>query len=601
MAESPLINAEGLVTTKLVLDGTEIGPEYHINLIEVVVDMSFGGPDMITIVFADFDITTGQSSGLAKLGQAVEVGLGYNDTTVTVAKGEVISIEVQIGADGIYLTTLRAYNKMNRLYRGRKTRSFTKIKDSEIASTIAGDHGLTSDADVTDTVHEYVVQWNMTDMEFLQERARRNGYRVYADAAKLYFKQEQNVGAPVLTLTLGGDIISFRPRVSLAQQVTSVAVRGWDIKQKAALNGTATTNSNLNQGGIGGIGSAKISTVAATEPFSIIDHNLLDATDAQKYAEGVLAGINRTFIEGEISFQGSALVVPGKLIEIKNVGDIFNGEYVVTTVQHDASNGNWITTAGISSPDFDRVGRLINGAPEPARAEGVYPAIVTSLTDPEALNRVQVEFPWMPQKSGANLASSWMRIAAPMSGNGIGMLFMPEIGDEVLVAFQGGDPNTGYIVGGLWNGQQKPKYPDSASVADGKVLKRAITLMSGHELLFNEEAGKEAITLVDKAGNTMLFDSANKLIKFTAIKDMTFDITGNLNIKATGNIVMESTGTTDIKSTGALTLDSKAAATLKGLSVSVSGQTTAEVKANATLTLSASGMTELKGSLVKIN
>src|SRR5215204_2996149 len=118
MAESPLINAEGLVTTKLVLDGTEIGPEYHINLMEVVVDMSFGGPDMITIVFSDFDITTGQTTGLAKLGQAVEVSLGYNGTTVTVAKGEVIGLEATIGGDGIYLTTLRAYNKMNRLYRG---------------------------------------------------------------------------------------------------------------------------------------------------------------------------------------------------------------------------------------------------------------------------------------------------------------------------------------------------------------------------------------------------------------------------------------------------------------------------------------------------
>lgn len=582
-------------------EGAELEPSLYSNLMEIVVDMSLDGPDMITLRFDDFNLEILETGRLIGLGKEVEVRLGYGSTSEYVTKGEIVSIEPTFASTGYNVTTVRALHKMNRLFRGRKTRTFKEVTDSDIASSIVGETGMTASVESTTEKHDYVVQWNQTDMEFLQERARRNGYTIWADQNAINFKADKNVGSAVLSLNLGVDLISFRPRITLGQQVTKVEAYGWNFKDKQAVVGTGTTSENIDQGGLGKLGNSAQSATVGETPYAVIDHAVKTQSEANVIAKAKLKELNRAFIEGEAEFVGSTLIKPGVLIEIAHAGRMFNGLYMVSYVQHRVVDGAYTTMAGISTANSDRVGRLLNGVPEPQVVNGVLPAVVTSLADPLEKNRVQVKFPWMPKKNGVDLTSDWLRIAAPMAGNARGILFMPEVGDEVLVAFEGGNPTRGYILGGLWNGQDAAPYNTAAATGDGKTKKRTIKTTSGHELLFNDESGSESITLTDKAGNKMFFDSANKLIKFTAVKDFVLDAQGDITVKATGKIAMESTGTFGIKATGALSMESTAAASLKGASISIQGQSTVSVQANASLSLSSSGIAELKGSLVKIN
>ena len=82
------------------------------------------------------------------------------------------------------------------------------------------------------------------------------------------------------------------------------------------------------------------------------------------------------------------------------------------------------------------------------RMHGVGIAIVTNVDDPEKRARIKVKMPWFSE----NDESDWARLCAPVSGPDRGMLFVPEVGDEVLVAFEHGDMRMPIIVGGLWNG-----------------------------------------------------------------------------------------------------------------------------------------------------
>jgi len=84
---------------------------------------------------------------------------------------------------------------------------------------------------------------------------------------------------------------------------------------------------------------------------------------------------------------------------------------------------------------------------------GIYPALVSDIKDPDGSGRVKVTLPWSPD-TGSDRYEMWARLATLMGGNNRGSWFIPDVNDEVLVAFEGGDPRRPYVLGGLWNGSR---------------------------------------------------------------------------------------------------------------------------------------------------
>lgn len=118
---------------------------------------------------------------------------------------------------------------------------------------------------------------------------------------------------------------------------------------------------------------------------------------------------------------------------------------------------------------------------------GVVIGVVKSLDDPDGLGRVKLEYPWMAEESPE---SNWARIAAPMAGPQRGFQFMPEEGDEVLVAFEQGEIRLPYIIGYLWNGEDNPPREEPSQ--------RTIQTVSGHVLEFDDTEGSEKISILFK-------------------------------------------------------------------------------------------------------
>lgn len=195
---------------------------------------------------------------------------------------------------------------------------------------------------------------------------------------------------------------------------------------------------------------------------------------------------------------------------------------------------------------------------------GVVTAIVTDNQDTEEQGRVKIKFPWMGDEAG----EAWARLATLMGGNDRGTVFYPEVDDEVLVAFEQGNINYPYVIGALWNGQDKPPEKNS----DGENNIKMIKSRSGHTIKIDDTDGSEKIEIIDKSEeNKICIDSANKKI--------TIECGGDIELSASNGKVSINAKEIEIKS---------ASSSIK-------------IESAAGMDLKASGTMNIKGSTVNIN
>ena len=225
-----------------------------------------------------------------------------------------------------------------------------------------------------------------------------------------------------------------------------------------------------------------------------------------------------------------------------------------------------------------------------ALVNGVYVGIVTDNKDPDNLGRLKVKIPVLDNEN----ALDWARLAVPMAGKDRGMLFIPEVGDEVLVAFQMGDIRQPVIIGSLWNDKQKPPQGK-----DDKNNIRKIRSRSGHEILFDDSEGKERLAIQTKKGHKIEIADQKDSILVT-------EKNGQTSVTITGG----SSGTIEIKSgsnkitlnnKGDLVIESVKSVKIKSTQVTIESTATLDIKASAALNLKTDGVLTLKGSIVKIN
>lgn len=197
---------------------------------------------------------------------------------------------------------------------------------------------------------------------------------------------------------------------------------------------------------------------------------------------------------------------------------------------------------------------------------GVAVGIVTDNKDSDGLGRVKLTYPWRE----ADDESYWARVAAPMAGDDMGTYFLPEEGDEVLVAFEGGDIHHPFVLGALWNGEETPPEDN----ADGNNDVRKIRSRSGHEIVLDDSEAEGKVEITTSGGHHLVLDDST---------------TGS-------KIVIEDSGQNEIvldSTTGAIEISS-------GTKLSFEAPVI-EMKGSGNVTIEASGILNLKGSIINLN
>jgi phage protein D len=602
-----------IASAAIALNGSPIDTALEANLVRVVVDHDVRLPAMFALTFRDPrepDGTRLLAQLGVSLGDEATVSVAQSAATTQLVKGEVTSVEVEVEATGSYVV-VRGYDKVHRLHRGRRARSWTQQTDSDIATEIAQEVGLTANVDQSGSPHAYMVQPGISNWDFLVARATEIGYDLRAADGELHFKKpdkaESGPAAGSLEQTpskgqivYGENLLSFRSRLSAVDQVSSVEVRAWDPKTKSAIVSTANGGTTSASVGLDPASSGEGSFVRAARHYAAAD-------SAATAATALAQRIGSTAAEAEGTIDGDPSLKAGDAVNVSGVGSPFDGKYVLASTRHVLDSYGYRTHFVVSgSQNRSLIGLVSGGTPAgtgvgPAFT-GAVPAIVTNIKgDPDALGRVKVKFPWLAD----SLESDWARIVYPGAGKERGFMFTPEVDDEVLVCFEHGDFRRPYVLGGLFNGVDTPKeVSDIVDQTSGKVGVRAFTTAVGHRLKFNDTDSKKGIRLetggseqesieLDAAAHKIAISSSGDVtietkgtgkVTITAAADMKLEAKTSLELKAP-TVKINGDGQIEVKSTGALALE--------GATLSAKGTGTAQIESGAMLTI--------QSALVKIN
>lgn len=318
------------------LNGRPLLADMALWIANIIVEDDLDMPSMFTLELVSKEdersTTPWTDDPRLALGTTVEISMGYGDNRESLIVGDIASLEPVFTIRGSPTLLVRGYDRRQRLNAVRRTRGFTFRTDSSIAEEICSATHVANITVETQTTHEYVLQANQTDLEFLRERAHRIRYEIAMDGETIVFRPVNNDASSVVTLSLSNDLLDFRPRMSLLPG-TTLLLTGWDVKQKQTLETSAEPGAETAMGG----------TMTATEATRAVlgeDVEILSRLPVASQAEGDALAADRfneaslDFIRGEGRVRGRTDVRAGRVIELTGLGARFSGNYYVTSAVH---------------------------------------------------------------------------------------------------------------------------------------------------------------------------------------------------------------------------------------------------------------------------
>ena len=323
---------------RVLVNGRPLPEQAASDLLSASVLEDVTAPSMFTLTLVNWDMNrlavTWADSDLFAEGNEVEVQMGYVDAYETLLIGEITGLEPIFVAQDVPKLVVRGYDRRHRLMRDRRTRTFTQVKDSDIASQLASAAGLKADTTDSVVILDYVVQHNQTDLEFLSQRARHIGYDLRVDDKTLIFRPYQNADTPQITLTRTQDLLEFYPRLSTMAQASHIQVRSWNPLDKALFNGQAKAGAEGTTMAGKTTGPSTVQASLGSSTAAVIDRPVLSQAEADQIAQAQLQRRALSYITGEGITVGRTDLRAGTVVGIEGVGRRFSGRYYLPSVEH---------------------------------------------------------------------------------------------------------------------------------------------------------------------------------------------------------------------------------------------------------------------------
>jgi phage protein D len=594
------------------VEGAPLAEDIIALLTTAYVDSSLRLPDMFALRFRDTDRTVITKSGVT-IGAKVKITVTTDASPVAepLVSAEVTGLELEFDETGTF-AVIRGYDPAHRLFRGRHTKSYTQTTASDAVRQVAQRVGLAAGTiESTETVFEHLAQFGQTDWEFLDGLARQAGFELMVRDNKVDFRKRKPAAkAPdgqgpevpdPLVLRFGTDLLRVRTVVTAAEQVDKVQVRGWDVAQKRAIvaeEKAATTSVTLPT-----IQPAQLADVFGSPTYVATDIAYRTQAEADTAAKALAERISSSFAEVEAVARGNPKLHADVAVNVENVGQPFDGKYLITAARHRYSptGGGYTTTLSVTGRQERSLYGLTSGYAPGTTGLGVVIALVSDVNDPSGQGRVKLTMPWLSD----DYVSDWARTVQPGAAKNRGAMVVPEVGDEVLVAFEQNDPHRPYVLGGLFNGVDTPNTGGPALIdsGSGAVNRRSFISRNGHRIdLLDEDGRTEGIAMrtgdgklrltLDGVGTkveirsdgTVLVEGKKGVVIDAA--DAKLELTaGDISIAAKKSVkITGGSGSVDVNTSGV---------TASGPAVKMSAATAAEFKSG--------GPTVITGLPVKIN
>jgi hypothetical protein len=335
-------------------------------------------------------------------------------------------------------------------------------------------------------------------------------------------------------------LLRFRSTITSAEQVKQVRVRGWDMKQKRELIGTAPAET---KSAVVGVKPTELAKVFGDPTYVGVSTPYITQAEVDTAAKALAEQVAGVFAEFDGVARGNPKLRAGKAVSLGLVGKPFDGKYTLTTTRHvyDPKDGYtvWFTVSGRQERSLLGLTSAgsANGSGLGAPIYGVVAALVTDVNDPEELGRVKLKFPWLSD----SYTTDWARPVQLGAGKQRGHVVLPEVNDEVLVAFEQGDIRRPYVIGGLFNGVDKPKLGSGLiDGSTGAVKRRGFISKKGHKLVFLDDAAKSGVVVATADnGLRIALKETGTTIKVSSKGAVEIEATSNVEIKAQGKMKLQ--------------------------------------------------------------
>jgi uncharacterized protein involved in type VI secretion and phage assembly len=433
-------------------NGSPLPTSEALGLGSVRVQQALSAPTMCELAFYS---PPGSAAGGQTLAPGASLRVSLQGFALPLFVGEVTAVEYIYGASGQREVRVRAYDLLHRLRKRQTVRVHVQVSLLDLARQLAGGVGLQVHGDEPGPLWRTLYQHRQSDLGLLVETAERCGIFLTVRDDALYLITLNGLGDPV-SLKLGESLLEASIEVNGDPACRTVSASGWDAQGVEAHDGRA--------------GSARVGRqIRAEAPPELLGGSgtryiVGEALQDDRHAEALAQSELDRRSAREVTLWGIAAgdprLRPGTPVNVDGIDANVAGRYVLASVIHTVD---------------DRMGFVSEISTTPPasgpRSEGASLTLgkVTQVNDPEELGRVKLSLPTF-----GDVETDWMEVLCVAAGQGKGLVALPDVGDQVLVAFSHEDPGQGIVLGNLY-GKTSPPDPG----VDGSAVKRYILRTPG--------------------------------------------------------------------------------------------------------------------------
>jgi Rhs element Vgr protein len=599
MSASTNIPSGSVINFSIKVAGKEIPDDIDVYAIET--RCGINKIPSATITLQDGNAATGEfvisSSKTFVPGKEITIEAGYDQGTAVIFKGIITKQSITIEDDQESILDITCRDKAVKMITGRKSLTFAKKKDSEIIQSIIGNYsGLSANVSATTTQWPEQVQYYVSDWDFILARAETNAMIVTAINGKVSVFPPGKDTKSVLEIEYGNNLLEFNADLNSVNQLASVQANSWDYKTQKTIN----AKSNSSVAGAGNLTTKKLSGVVGLKQFQLQTAAALPKADLTNWTKAEVLKSEYSKIQGEVKFQGTATVLPGKYFTLSGLGDRFNGDHLISEVVHTIEAGSWVTEAsfGLSNTWFVEEPDVM--APPAAGllpgVQGLYNGIVKKIyEDPDSQYRILVEAPLFNAKG----KGIWARLTNFYATSGAGAFFMPEVGDEVVLGFLNEDPRFPVILGSLYSSSKHKPFKELSP--NKKNSKKAIVSKEAIYIEFDDE--NKVFTIMTPGKNQAIFSDKDKKITIKDQNNNTIEMASSgVTVKSPKSITIQAEQKLTLKGNTGISLESSGGdIALKGLNIKNTANAKFSANGSAQAEIKGGAQTTIKGAMVMIN
>lgn len=577
----PTSDKQDLSTYKVLVGGVDLGGLFGLK--SVVVSKSINRIPTARIILSDgnvadedFEISSGDKF---VPGQEVEIQAGYHNTDDTIFKGIVIRQSIKAtGSASVLIVDLK--DAAIAMTIGRKNKYFEEVTDSDIMEEVLGTYSkLKPDVEATKISHLEMVQYYVTDWDFMVTRAEANGQLVFVDDSSVTLKVPDLSAEPLVELAYGHNVVEFEAGVDARDQFAATKSFAWDYAKQEVLEEEGKDPGYEEQGNLK---ASELADVLGLKSFDQVHSGKVSDQELKAWSDAKLSRSRLSRVQGRVKTIGFSTAKPGETVTFAGFGDRFNGKAYISSVVHTITpSEGWYSDIQFGLPQDWFMDKYDNIVARPASGlippiQGLQNGVVTNIhEDPDGEFRVKVRIPVIdPQSEGV-----WARVSAVDAGEKRGLFFRPELEDEVIVGFFNDDPTDPVVLGMLHSSAKaSPITPAEENNEKGLYTKSEMKLAFDDDLvsiILETPKGNKMVLSEDEGGISMEDENGNKLVM--SADGIVIESAADLVMKASGDVTIEGTNLTS----------------------TAQSQYLAEGSAGAEL--SSGGQAVIKGALVAIN